>query len=298
MSWLTSKMMKITNLNSTNIDIADLNGFVIKLSGTITANSALGIVTNFSNLVWAFGTFAATLFSLLQLDLERIWDNYLANFSPFSSEDNVQVYSTIRTLTWQVFAGSASVGITHSLLTYFALNLVSSPLLVLPAFASCCLAVAPLFGTFVVWLPFVIGYWVADEHFQAIFIALIHLFASIVIDPWLTSKFPSSANFIGGLPIVAGLFAWGGCGIIYGPLIVGLSIVMANIYLRCVTSIYANGAVNGGRFGDFEDDCFSEFEEDDHHYQQQQVLHVDNSFMVSPGLGGLTLNNSSFISRA
>jgi len=113
--------------------------------------------------------------------------------------------------------------------------MVDSPLCVLPALISSCLAVAPFFGTWLPLVPFVIGFLILDRPYDAAFVASAQLIAFLVLNPWLASKFPSSAKFIGGLPIVAGLYAWGVCGIVYGPLIVGISIVAANIYFRYIS---------------------------------------------------------------
>ena len=249
----------------------DFKDWLKNVAGAFGANSAVGLVSNASNLLWAFGTFAATLFSILQLDLETLWETQLASFSPLPSDDNIEVYKTVRTSTWQVFAGSASIGAMHGMMTYFALKMVNSPLCVLPAFASSSLAIAPFFGSWLPLVPFVVGFVLADRQLDAVFVASVQVVAFAVLNPWLSSKFPPSARFVGGLPIVAGLFAWGLCGIVYGPLIVGLSIVTANIYLR-YTSLKA---IPLGPFDD-EDDL------DDHH----DVLNSTTMSAFPTGGGG------------
>lgn len=253
----------------------DLTEIIKSASGAFSANSALSLVTDASNLLWAFGTFMATLFSLLQLDWERIWDSHLARFSPLPSSDNWELYKTIRSSTWQVFAGSALVGAMHGMMTYAALSFVGSPLCVLPAVASSCLAVAPFFGSWLPLVPFVMGYLIMERELEAIFLASIQILAIAVVSPWLTSNFPSSAKFIGGLPIVAGLFAWGVCGILYGPLIVGLSIVTANIYLRYTHVLRRPSIDLIGEEGD-DDDAIST--EDRRFFSSPRAL-FDRSFM-------------------
>lgn len=218
--------------------VEDLNKLVEYIASSAGANSALvfGLLSNLSNLIWAFGTFAVTLFTLLSLDIE-IHKTRLAYFSPLSSTDNEDVIRTVTSGTLQVFVGSAGVGLVHGSATYFMLAAVHCPICMLPAFASACLAVAPVFGTFVVWIPFVLWFYVMDQAYAAALLTAGQIFISTFIDPWLAKRFPSSAQLLGGLPVVAGLFAFGPCGIFYGPLVVGISVVTANIYLRYVAEM-------------------------------------------------------------
>lgn len=220
----------------------------------VTSQSAFELVSNFSNLTWSFGTFAATLFSLLQLDLARIRQHHLVSsaFSPFSAEDNLEIYNTVRTSTKEVFVGLASIGLANGFMTYLSLWAVHSPLLALPAFAASVLAVLPLFGSYLAVLPFVVGFYLAGMEMQALFIASVHMMTMLVINPMLLSASQGGSRFLGGLPIVAGLYAFGLGGIVFGPLIVGLSGLTAKIYSR---------AFHGEDSDDDEDDN-DDFEQD------------------------------------
>ncbi|KAH9255434.1 hypothetical protein BASA81_006553 [Batrachochytrium salamandrivorans] len=204
--------------------------------GLVNSQSALGVMANFSNLSWSFGTFAATLFSLLQLDLAKTRQDHMASsssaFSPFSAEDNLEIYDTIRTSTWEVFSSSLSMGVVNGVVTYGSLWAVGSPLLALPAFASSVLAVLPLFGSYVAVLPIAVGFYLAEMPAKALFIGLVHVITTLVVNPVLLLVSQGGSRFLGGLPIVAGLYAFGVGGIVFGPLIVGLTGLTINIYSR------------------------------------------------------------------
>jgi predicted PurR-regulated permease PerM len=201
----------------------------------VSTQSAIGVVTNVSNLTWACGTFGATLFSLLQTDVFDSASSVSA-FSPFSLEDNMEIYRTLRTGTLEVFVQSMSIGVANGVITYASLWWVSSPLVVLPAVASSVLAAVPLFGSYLALSPFVVGFYLAQLKTQALFLAVVYLIMLVVVNPLLVSSASQggSSKFLGGLPIVAGLYAFGLGGIVFGPLIVGLTGLFAKIYSRAL----------------------------------------------------------------
>jgi len=225
-------LLESLGVSSLNLGVI---GEKIKALGAANSALALDLVANLSNLVWMCGIFASTLFWLLQLDIGSVWDTTLGNLSPLLPQDNIDIHYTVRQGSLEVFLGSALVGLVHGMVTIMTLTSVGSPLVIVPAFFSCLLAVAPILGSFVIWLPFAVGLFALDRVMAACVMAIVELLTMLIVEPWLVSRFPTSGKFF-GYPIVCGLFAFGPCGLVYGPLVIGLSITTAKIFLRYVSS--------------------------------------------------------------
>jgi len=235
----------------------DLVGDRLRALGAANSEMALGALKNVSNVAWACGVFASTLFWLLHLDFYSLWEGLeLAKLSPLLPQDNADMLFAVRQGSLEVFLGSALVGMVHGAVTGATLTAVGSPLIVVPAALSCMLAVAPLLGSFIIWTPFVVALLALNRVSEAATMAFLELFTMLVIEPWIVSRFPTSGKFF-GLPIVCGLFAFGPCGVVFGPLVIALSVTTAKIFHRYVSTSASTFAEDFTTIEEEENNTFS-----------------------------------------
>ena len=192
--------------------------------------SLLGIVAKTGSMLVSFTTFSTALFYLLQS--EGSWGRFLASLSPLSAEDNAEVYRSVKASASTTLQSSACIGIIHALSTYCVLLATSPfPVIIIPSVASGVMAVMPLIGSHVVWLPIALLLWIEGRAFDAAAVASAELFTRFYIDDLLLRRIPGNVYYV-GLSVAAGMYKFGPLGFILGPLIVGMTITALDIYKR------------------------------------------------------------------
>ena len=189
--------------------------------------SLLGILAKTGNLLVSFTTFSTALFYLLQSEGVG---RFASSLSPLSAEDNAEVYRSIKASASTTLQSSACIGVVHALSTYCVLSATSPfPVIIIPSVASGMMAVMPLIGSYVVWLPIALLMWIEGKVFDAILIASVELLTRFYVDDLLLRRIPGNVYYV-GLSVVAGMYKFGPLGFILGPLIVGMTITALEIY--------------------------------------------------------------------
>lgn len=222
---------------------ADLNSTVFKedikadvrrmavLAGTNLERfsvNILNLVTNLSNVMWGFTTFSTTLFYLLSN--ESPWAMFNA-LSPLSPQDNAELYESMKMSTSRILLCSTCIGFLHGGLMYVILSLAGFEIVAIPSFLCGAMASLPLWGTHVVFVPVALALWAHDARVAAVFVCVVELVMMLVVDARITAFIPGDRHFV-GLSIVAGLYAFGALGFLYGPLLIGLTSSFVAIYLK------------------------------------------------------------------
>ena len=214
----------------------ELKGYLQQAGALVQGNlqhfsgSLLGVLAKTGNLLMSFTTFSTALFYLLQT--EGAWGKYVSGLSPLSDEDNAEVYRSVKESASTILQSSACIGIVHALSTYFVLSATSPiPIIIVPSVASGMMAVMPLIGSYVVWLPIVTVLWLEGSVFSATVIASVEIFTRFYVDDLLLRRIPGNVYYV-GLSVVAGMYTYGPLGFILGPLIVGMTITALDIYKK------------------------------------------------------------------
>ncbi|GBG25406.1 Transmembrane protein 245 [Hondaea fermentalgiana] len=188
----------------------------------------LNLVTNLSNVMWAFTTFSTTLFYLLSN--ESPWP-FFNKLSPLSPQDNAELFESMKVSTERILLCSTCIGLAHGILMYTILSLSGFGIVAIPSFLCGAMASLPLLGTQVVFVPVAMLLWARNDRGAAILVCAVELLMMFVIDARITAFIPGDRHFV-GLSIVAGLYAFGALGFLYGPLLIGLTSSFLEIYLK------------------------------------------------------------------
>uniref|UniRef100_A0A7S2WEQ7 Uncharacterized protein n=1 Tax=Mucochytrium quahogii TaxID=96639 RepID=A0A7S2WEQ7_9STRA len=209
---------------------SDLRGYAELLGANLQrfSGNVISFASNLSNVLWAFTTFSTTLYYLLRN--ETCWELFDA-LSPLSPQDNAELCESIKMSTGRILLCASCIGMIHAAVMYILLAFSGFQLVAIPSFICGIVAVLPLWGTYVVFVPVAMMLWVQESHVFSILVCIVEIFLILIVDAKITSYIPGDSHFV-GLSIVAGLYAFGLFGFVYGPLLVGLTSCIVNIYLK------------------------------------------------------------------
>lgn len=154
---------------------------------------------------------------------------------PFRKELTHKFIKKSKDVTFSVIFGTIVAGILTGVATGIGLYFAGVKNALLLTVISIIVAILPIIGTWIVWVPVVIGLFIAGNVTTAILLALYCIvFVTIIISGLLHAEIVSKKS---GLPIsltiigvFGGIFAFGGFGIIIGPLIIAYLLVLFEIY--------------------------------------------------------------------
>ena len=104
--------------------------------------AGLQVLTNISDLVVDFVTFFTFLFFFLQ-EGQNLWV-YVAELSPLTPRDGVEIFRSIKRSTYRIFVCSGLVFITHFLVTYASFHACGFKVTFILSFASAFLSMLPV----------------------------------------------------------------------------------------------------------------------------------------------------------
>ena len=104
--------------------------------------AGLQVLTNISDLVVDFVTFFTFLFFFLQ-EGQNLWV-YVAELSPLTQRDGVEIFRSVKRSTYRIFVCSGLVFITHFLVTYASFHACGFKVTFILSFASGFLSMLPV----------------------------------------------------------------------------------------------------------------------------------------------------------
>lgn len=188
--------------------------------------TSVSLISNIGSMVLSLFIFATTLFTTV-LYKRQIW-NELADLSPFSGDEQDRIITSVGSSISRILLFSMVVGIINFSTTWLSFWWTGLQLKYIFSALAAFLAIIPLSGTWLIWLPasgilFARGDYIGS----AVIIAggLIPYGLSSMVVGYL----PGNSHLV-GMSIALGLSAYGPAGVIMGPLLVGVLATFTEIY--------------------------------------------------------------------
>ncbi len=189
----------------------------------------LGVISDGVKFLFSIFTFYSLLFYFLKSHHDISLS--LADVSPFSSEDNSQLISSLRRSVYNMFAYSLAVGLTHTVSTYLVFAFASVDLCLILSCLAGFAAMLPIFSSWIVLIPVATGLAIAGSSFKAILVISVELALQLVIDPAIFNIIKGN-TFLVGMSVAMGLYVYGIMGLILGPLLTSLTLTIFNMYTQ------------------------------------------------------------------
>lgn len=188
--------------------------------------STLSLLSNIGNIIVGFIVFSTTLFTMV-LYKRQIW-NELEELSPFSGEEQERLISSLASGISRILLCSSMVGIIHFGCTWLSFWWTGLQLKYIFSALCAFLAIIPLSGNWMIWLPAAGILFARNDYIGAAIIVSAHFIAEF-LSGIVFSYLPGNPHLV-GMSIALGLSTFGPLGVIMGPLLVGLLATCAEIY--------------------------------------------------------------------
>jgi predicted PurR-regulated permease PerM len=212
----------------------DVKGGLLELSknlGQLTIDLGTRVLGNFIGVLLNFLILLFVLFFLLR-DGEAMLAQ-LKKFSPLHDDQEDRILNRMHDVALSVMAGSFLVAICQGVVGGIGLAIVGIPALfwgAMMGFAS----LVPVVGTMLIWGPAALYLLIVGNWKEALFItgwgAVIVSSIDSVLRPLLMKGQAKMSTFWVFLSIIGGINYFGPLGILYGPMILALAMVMLSIY--------------------------------------------------------------------
>ena len=138
-----------------------------------------------------------------------------------------------------VFKVTFKMASFYGLWTYLTHEIFNASIITLPVLVSTFLAGVPVAGQYLVSLPAALELWLLkDRPISGLALLLCHMFPPYVVDAAFYSEVKHGIHpWITGLSIVGGVYYFGICGAIYGPLFLCGMYVILTVYMSWLQDI-------------------------------------------------------------
>jgi len=178
--------------------------------------------------------FCFMLFILFFLLKEgRRWVRWIRFLSPLREEQEEAILASLRTVTKSVLMGGLLIAVLQGVAGGVALAIAGLPALfwgTMMGFAS----LVPVVGTGLIWVPAVAYLALQAKWWMALFLLVWCSVGVTSIDTFLRPYFMSGATGMSTLfiflSVIGGLQVFGPVGLLYGPLVLSLAMVMLRMY--------------------------------------------------------------------
>ena len=138
-----------------------------------------------------------------------------------------------------VFTVTFKMATFYGLWTYLTHTIFNASIITLPVLISTFLAAVPVAGQYLVALPAALELWLLKERsISALALLLCHFLPAYVVDVAFYSEMKQGIHpWITGLSIVGGVYYFGICGAIYGPLFLCSMYVILSVYMGWLQDI-------------------------------------------------------------
>ncbi|MBS3091973.1 AI-2E family transporter [Candidatus Pacearchaeota archaeon] len=162
--------------------------------------------------------------------------NLLKDSLPFNKATTNRFIQKSKDVTFSVVYGRVVIGIAVGILAGIGFFIAGVKSALLLSFLAIIASIIPMIGPWAIWIPVVVGLFVAGHTTSAIFLLFYSIIFVTVFENLATpllvskrSKLPTSLTLIG---IIGGIITFGIFGILLGPLIVAYIVVLFEIYLE------------------------------------------------------------------
>ena len=212
----------------------DIQGSVLTVSrkaGQMLVGWGGVLLGNMLTLVVHFCFMLFILFFLLKEG--RRWVRWIRFLSPLREEQEEAILASLRTVTKSVLMGGLLIAVLQGVAGGVALAIAGLPALfwgTMMGFAS----LVPVVGTGLIWVPAVAYLALQAKWWMALFLLVWCSVGVTSIDTFLRPYFMSGATGMSTLfiflSVIGGLQVFGPVGLLYGPLVLSLAMVMLRMY--------------------------------------------------------------------
>lgn len=231
---IIERLVKTANAleQKTGIDlISEKSMTFITAKITAVANMLLGGINNF-----AVNIFTALLILFFMLSGGMYMERYISRILPFKEQNKKIIINKINTIVKSNAIGIPLLALIQGVVAaigYYIFD-VSNALTfgVLTGFAS----IIPLVGTMLVWIPLCIGQYFEGDIYQTLGLAAYCIIVisqcDNVLRMFLQKKMADTHPLITIFGVIAGLPIFGFMGIIFGPLLVAMFLLLTDMFAR------------------------------------------------------------------
>lgn len=204
--------------------------------------STLSLLSNIGAIIVSIIVFCTTLFTMV-LYRTQVWEE-IAELSPFAGNEFERIISSVSSSISRILLCSTLVGIVHFSFTWISFWWTGLSLKYIFSALCAFLAIVPLSGNWMIWLPAAGMLFAKHDYVGAALIVAGH-FAAEIISASIMSHLPGNPHLV-GMSIALGLSTFGPLGVIVGPLLVATLGCVAEIY----KGFYARKAALGSSASD------------------------------------------------
>lgn len=211
----------------------DLTGEIQRLTSNITARVSSFIAGS----IWALAELLITLFALFFFFRDRrVILNALRSLVPLSDAETDEVFTRVADTVYATIYGTLVVAVVQGILGGLMFWWLGLPAPLLWGTVMALLAVVPILGTFIVWIPAAIYLALTGSWGKALILAVWGGLVVSLIDNLLYPVLVGKRLRLHTLPIfiaiVGGLFLFGGAGLILGPVTLALTVALVDVWRR------------------------------------------------------------------
>lgn len=220
------------NYTLTGEEIKSVLNETARIVGLFLYEQARAIASNILNFVFYFFLMLLVVFFLL-MDGERLI-NYISELSPLPTEHDRMLIDKFKQMSWAVLIVNGFSGLIQGIgggLLFWAIGFPSA---FLWGVIMALLAVIPIVGIGMVFVPAAIYLFIKGQMLLGIVCFVVYVILSAGVDYFLKPKLVGHRvqmhTLLVFFSIIGGLRLFGILGIIYGPLVVTAFLTMAEIY--------------------------------------------------------------------
>ncbi len=212
------------------------------------------VIVNFNNFIGKFFTYFLKEFESLIADIpglvlqflvilftfyfatrdgEKLKD-YALKLSPFTSSTEKRFLEEFRTITDNLVYGQIFIGLIQGISVGIGLFIAGVPKVIILTVVSSILAIIPLVGAWLIWIPATLFLLAHGNTSSAIFLFLYGLLFVSLIDnvlrPYFLSKGSSLSVPVALIGMIGGLYSFGIVGLLLGPLILAYVLIIVDFY--------------------------------------------------------------------
>ena len=165
-----------------------------------------------------------------------IIEGYLKSLSPFSKKTNSELVRTFKEITDSLLYSTVIVGILQGILTGLGLYLFQIKNVLVLSVIAIILAIIPVLGAWLVWLPASIYLLISGKTFLGIGLflygAIIVSFVDNIVRPYIVATKTKISPAVVLIGIIGGLVVFGILGLVIGPLILAYLLLILDAYRK------------------------------------------------------------------
>jgi predicted PurR-regulated permease PerM len=226
------QVLNIFNLNQDYISIIQEIAFdVISYLRDILVNWASSFVKTTSQLAGSLILVILTTFFIFR-DGKKIL-HYLMELTPLPSKYDKLIFNKFKDVSYSVILGEFGAAFAQTILALIGFIIVGLPSFIL-ALLIFLTAFIPYIGTIIIWLPVIIYLFLTGQLWQGLFLIIWSIvvvgLSDNVIRPYLIKGKIKVHPLVVFFSIIGAIVVFGFWGVVIGPLIVAMAVVIFDIY--------------------------------------------------------------------